>query len=679
MSYQLIQRRLPVFAFHWSRIHTSTKAVAQKIPEARFISPYHDHVRLFSTSPLTPTNHEELLKHLHHHHHHHSIIRRRTRSNQRPFSTFGNRPPIVTFDKNNPKDPNEFFIQENDDIRHILHETNLGCMTSKQIAHAKSLIHDLSNLRTFQGAHLAEEILERLYAEGVDGGNRQVQQQLEPKLYNIIIDAYGKSGQGSGVDKAEALMERMKERSRVSIDLGNNEKDVFMTGPDLFSYNSLLNAWSLSKREDAVTKVEKIVEFLESSSNSSRSSSSSSSSSSNDVVKPNSVTYNIMMNTYANQVGEYGYAQKAEDILLHMTSLQKDGNEAIHPDTTSFNIVLKAWKNSGGGVESAKRAEEILRLMVKLYVDGHHDLKPDHVSFRTVIHAYMKHGEDGKLSNEIVDRIQGIGELVLDDGIDYFSDNPDIVSNVISEVLMCLAKSGAVDVGKRAKNLFDKLNQARDTNEHVHVGKEEETYVNTIIALLSDPKTANLGHDMMQNMLEGNSSILPRTQDLNRILHLYCQNQNVAAAQDLYLTMLRLAKTQGFETMPDIATYNMMANLCFQSNDDSSFPLALMVLDQMEEDYKTGLLSNLSDFVYKIVIHKLTKSKLPTSQGANAYDVLMRMINSYDNGGLEREPETVLFNMVLSSIMNQSMENKAEKALVSYNLWQVYEKNVSKC
>eukprot|EP00557_Chaetoceros_sp_GSL56_P002560 CAMPEP_0176494632 /NCGR_PEP_ID=MMETSP0200_2-20121128/10211_1 /TAXON_ID=947934 /ORGANISM="Chaetoceros sp., Strain GSL56" /LENGTH=514 /DNA_ID=CAMNT_0017892425 /DNA_START=59 /DNA_END=1604 /DNA_ORIENTATION=+ len=513
MTYKLFQRRFP-FAFHLSGIQTSRLARNQRIllyspchsydvnrnaTSRSFILPYHQQVR--SSSPKL-------------------------------FSTSGNR-PIVSL---------EHFKKHNDklaqDVSTILHKVDLA---AKDIANAKSLIHVLSNLRTFQGAHLAEEILERLISEGADGGNSQV--QLESKLYNTIVDAYGKSGEGSGVDKAEALVERMKERSRVLCeDLGNDEKVDFIARPDLFSYNSLLNAWSHSKRGDAVTKAENIVAFLESSST--------------DVdVKPNSITYNIMMNTYANQVGEYGYAQKAEDILLHMTSLQKDGYESIHPDTTSFNIVLKAWKNSGGGVESAKRAEEILRLMVKLYIDGHYDLKPDNVSFRTVIHAYMNHGENGKFSSEIVDRIQGIGELVLNGDIDFIEKNPQIVSEVISEILKCLAKSGVPDAGERAKNLFDKMNQARDTNDPLNVENEGGTYVNTMIALLSDPKTAHLGREMMQDMLEGKSSVLPTTYAMNRILHFYCQKQNFAAAQDLYQTMVRLAKTQGFErTRPDVAT-----------------------------------------------------------------------------------------------------------------------------
>ena len=97
------------------------------------------------------------------------------------------------------------------------------------------------------------------------------------------------------------------------------------------------------------------------------------------------------MNLYANQIGEYGFAQKAEDDLLQMSQLSNNGSLNINPDTLSFNTVLKAWKNSAGGIKNAKRAESILRLMVKLYSEGHENVRPDSISWYTVIYAYGKH------------------------------------------------------------------------------------------------------------------------------------------------------------------------------------------------------------------------------------------------------------------------------------------------
>ena len=93
-------------------------------------------------------------------------------------------------------------------------------------------------------------------------------------------------------------------------------------------YNSTLHAWSQSDRPEAVSKAEDIISRLEGEKDS--------------TFLPNTRTYNILMNLYANQIGEYGFAQKAEDVLLQMSQLSKNGSLNIDPDTLSFNTVLKA-------------------------------------------------------------------------------------------------------------------------------------------------------------------------------------------------------------------------------------------------------------------------------------------------------------------------------------------------
>ena len=144
-----------------------------------------------------------------------------------------------------------------------------------------------------EGAEAAEQLLERLIAEGKDGRNRMA--YVESRIYNAIIDAYARSKTINGPIKAESLIKRMYERHETFVDNGDNE--VIPARPDIVSYNSLLNAWCESERTESATKAEDIISFLESS----------------DSPDPDNVTYNIMMNTYANQIGEYGYAQKVSE------------------------------------------------------------------------------------------------------------------------------------------------------------------------------------------------------------------------------------------------------------------------------------------------------------------------------------------------------------------------------
>jgi len=533
-----------------------------------------------------------------------------------------------------------------DKTKEILYSTDLGSMQVQQISDAKSLLFGFSNRKTVEGSEIAEEILERLVAEGRDGGNRSA--QVEAKIYNAVIEGYAKSKTIQGAAKAEALLERMMERSEHNQD--SNDNGFVAAKPDVVSYNSLMNAWSQSGEEDGVSKAEDLVAFLESD---------------DAPINPDSVTYNIMMNTYANQVGEYGYAQKAEDILLLMTALQKDGKNSIHPGTLSFNIVLKAWKNSGGGVESAKRAEDILRLMIKLYMDGHYDVKPDKISFQTVVHAYMKHGENGTLTEDIANRLEGIIQVLLDESGDL-SLVRGIVSGTVNKTLEGIRNSGLPDAGDRAKRILDSMIKARDAGKTMDA-PDAMAFASVMNAYLSNPTTLHKGRLMMEDMMQGEYPVLPTTYSLNNILHIFCKQEDVGSASDLFKKMTQLASEKGYNTMPDIATFNMMANLYFQSKNKDSAAMAFSLLGQLEESFDAKTLKELDPFVYNVVVHKLAQSENPIFR-EKSFDVLMRMVERSDARQLKKDPETYVYNMVLSSITKRYSAEGAQKALVSTNV-----------
>ena len=491
-------------------------------------------------------------------------------------------------------------------------------MQTEEIAYTISLIFYYTSKHTIEGAGKAEELLERLIAEGRDGGNGAA--HIEAKIYNAVIDGYAKSKSQDGPIKAESVLNRMVDRYETNI---ADKNDEWMPAePDITAYNSLMNAWCQSTRKDAVSKAEAIMSKLES----------------DEVhLDPNGITYNIMMNTYANQVGEYGYAQKAEDILLLMSALQKDGTKGISLDTLSFNIVLKAWKNSGGGVESARRAEDILRLMMKLYADGHVDVKPDIISFQTTIHAYTKpHEEERGLSAEVIDHLEGIASLLVKDTSDLASTN-GIVYRTCNTVIDYIGKSGLDDAGDRADRVLDVLIGASGrTNDAPDIS----TYTHVMNAYLANEKTAHKAHAMATELIAGNAPVLPNTFCLNSILHFHCKNNDVASAEQLFQTMINVADEKGYRTRPDVATFNMMANMYFHDKRKDSAEQIFQILERMEQAHDTGTLNQLDPFIYNVVVNKLSKSKMAES-GSKAYGVLMRMVNRFDSGELQNQPDTI--------------------------------------
>ena len=171
-------------------------------------------------------------------------------------------------------------------------------------------------MRTEDGAQKAKDILERVIVEHRDGRNPHA--QIHASTYNFVIDSWAKSGCYDGPLRAESLLNRMEERFSSAIESGilpmledgnSGENAAFYPQPSIEAYNSTLHAWSQSDRPEAVSKAEDIISRLEGEKDS--------------TFLPNTRTYNILMNLYANQIGEYGLAQKAEDVLLQISQLRK--------------------------------------------------------------------------------------------------------------------------------------------------------------------------------------------------------------------------------------------------------------------------------------------------------------------------------------------------------------------
>ena len=70
------------------------------------------------------------------------------------------------------------------------------------------------------------------------------------------------------------------------------------------------DVWSESDRPESISKAEVIMSYLEGMKD--------------DILRPNTTCYNILMNAYANQTVEYGFTQRAEDVLLKMSKMSKN-------------------------------------------------------------------------------------------------------------------------------------------------------------------------------------------------------------------------------------------------------------------------------------------------------------------------------------------------------------------
>lgn len=520
----------------------------------------------------------------------------------------------------------EIILDPNENANKILNDINIGSMTPQEVHNAKNLIHHYCKRQTIQDSMTSEKILDRLYNERIDGGNQTV--KISAKDYNVIIKSYARSPSLDGAEKAELLVEKMLDR--FEFHKKSHEAHDIGVAPDEFTYHSLLTAWCSNKSDGAIQKAEDLLAYLESD---------------DSEFQPNSWTYNIMMNGYANQDDKFGYAQKAEDMLLLMTALQKDGNSSINPGTLSFNIVLKAWRNSGGGVESANRAKDILQLMMKLHADGHLNVKPDRISFLTVMDAYIKHCQN---KEDLAVHIENVMDLLFQSDL---GEEKGLIVDLVNQSFEYIRRLDLKDV-QTVERVIEKFHVAMEKGE-TYDKPNMDTYSLCIATMLRNSATRKKGEAMLEKLKDGQFDVVPDSKSMNRILQVFCYEYNQKDTLKFFHSMQDFTSSKQTDAFPDTVSYGMMARMYSATNDKDSRQGIINLLKDMEEAYSEGKISKLDPFVYDVCIQKLSKSNFYPDH-AKAQDILMNMIKKYDEGHLEEEPDVVLWNAVMTGFCNET-------------------------
>ncbi len=209
-------------------------------------------------------------------------------------------------------------------------------------------IHILSKTANSQDAQRAEQILldmERGAAEG--------KLDFSPNLfsYNTVIQAWSKA---SNSERAFAILNRLLSNQQIS--------------PDSFSFNSVVFAISKSKLPNAATRAQEVLEYMEKVSLSGDDRFSK--------VSPDVYGYTSVINTWSKS-GRHDAGYKAEILLRQMEIKYQQGNKNLKPNTITYNSVMNAWTQSNGGTLGARKAEALFQEMNERWRSGQHDLQPN--------------------------------------------------------------------------------------------------------------------------------------------------------------------------------------------------------------------------------------------------------------------------------------------------------------
>mmetsp|Transcript_16185 Transcript_16185/g.33877 ORF Transcript_16185/g.33877 Transcript_16185/m.33877 type:complete len:806 (+) Transcript_16185:70-2487(+) len=241
-----------------------------------------------------------------------------------------------------------------------------------------------------EAAENAEAILHRLFVAYDDmlnkGETGSYVQELKPNsvVFNSVIDAWARSGSPLAGEKAEALLQRMKELSMLP------EYDI---RPDTISFNTCIKAWCNSKSPNAAIKAGEVLSLLETHPKYAKRDTMV-------TVRPTKLSYNTVINAYAKSM-EPDAAIHSQDILMRMIkSFKSDAFSTIKPDVVTFSSVLNSLAKSKTVPSKANKCLSILKSMTELHkVDRTLDTQPNIICYNTVLNAcaFSAHrGDDEK-------------------------------------------------------------------------------------------------------------------------------------------------------------------------------------------------------------------------------------------------------------------------------------------
>lgn len=236
----------------------------------------------------------------------------------------------------------------------------------------------------------AEAMLDTMSAAGVPP---------DCTTYNTLLAAWNKSGRQDASSRAANIFARMKQDINVQPDLftynimlyscakaGNADgaqalfdemcQEKSSVSPDIVSLNTVISAWSRSRRLDAPEQTEKIVECLHEIGGN---------------LKPNTVTFNSVLGTYVHS-RRPDAAQHCERVFNKMIECYNNGNMSTKPDCVTYNLLIHSWALSP--LESAPdHAESIfVELKRRFEQDGDNRVKPSAKTYGALINAWSKSG-----------------------------------------------------------------------------------------------------------------------------------------------------------------------------------------------------------------------------------------------------------------------------------------------
>mmetsp|Transcript_25747 Transcript_25747/g.38872 ORF Transcript_25747/g.38872 Transcript_25747/m.38872 type:complete len:1367 (+) Transcript_25747:119-4219(+) len=208
-----------------------------------------------------------------------------------------------------------------------------------------SLIFSLSETDAVDAPAMADTIVKNLL--------ETPEYIVDTRICNSLINCWGRANVDEGPHRAMDILQGMLN--------GDYGKAL----PDVATFTSVIDIWAKSGQENAVTKVEEVMELMKGTAG----------------VSPNTQTYTAFIQAVARS-NLSNKARKAQEILQLMKDDYSSGNRDARPSLYSYNAVLNAAEFTFG---RDVYLEEAFAVACEVFDEARSTMQPDHVTYATFL------------------------------------------------------------------------------------------------------------------------------------------------------------------------------------------------------------------------------------------------------------------------------------------------------
>lgn len=519
----------------------------------------------------------------------------------------------------------------------------------------------------------AQSILEELIRRNDDVMNNIKSHKSKITLLQVNTEINNLSRQNKGrsnttaAELAQSILENMEElEATVKSQQTRQNKITNMLIPNEITYNSVLNCWAKSNGGiEAAQNAEDIFNKMVT-----RYENSLESGEKLDVVIPDVISFHSVLHAWAKS-GAKDSGERAQILFDKMTQMAHLKQDA--PTAQTYAILIDAWASSSSR-SNAERATNILNEIIHTFTtaDDEDSNILTSAAFNSVMKAWANCGKGAHAAlqaEKVLQQMEDLANQRLVYTTRYENFSPNTIT--YNYLLDAWSKSRSKNTTKKVETILKKMHKLHDEGKEVRPNRFSYTIVINALAKSKEKKAADRAEKILNKMIklygESHHDMKPSTVTFNAVIDAWARNGGMDAgkrAEAILNNFIELAsKRYDFDMRPDSTTFNSAITAWARSGNRYAGERAEELITRMQ--YYEDVYPDVVTFNALISAYGNGRNESSISLAESVIDRMEELDEedaTYARGIVNVRPNRITYNSLIGVYGKSNVTGKAKKA-----------------